>query len=379
MKSWMKPILGISVILAGCTPFIDTTPQNPSLPELTPLTTPAKLWVKNVSQATTQDCLRFVLASDEQRLITVHGVKTLVSLDVKQGKALWRIDLPARITSGVAVGQGLVAVVTEQPTLYLINEQTGQRYRSIPLSDPVLAAPTIAADKVLVKTIRDRVLAFNIDTKQLDWQFAVATPPLHLRVASAPVVVDDKVILGLSNGDLFMLSLDQGTILTSQTLAHPQGINEVQRMVDIASDPVWVNGRLYVANYHGLLMALTFPSIKPLWQRAVSSYTGMVVTDHDLLITDTLGRIWSLQTSDGAVNWQQTALMHRYLTAPAVNADYVVVGDAQGYVHVLSRQTGALAARFQVGKNAIVSTPVVQGKRIYVLDCQGNVAAYQIE
>jgi len=51
----------------------------------------------------------------------------------------------------------------------------------------------------------------------------------------------------------------------------------------------------------------------------------------------------------------------------------VVVGDAQGYLHVMDVHNGHFTSRVKVSGNAIVTQPVVKDGFIYVVDVRGNV------
>ena len=89
-------------------------------------------------------------------------------------------------------------------------------------------------------------------------------------------------------------------------------------------------------------------------------------------------QVWAFDKSSGADMWKSDALKYRWLSAPSVQGNYVVVGDIEGYVHWLQVGDGALAGRERLSKKAIRSQPVVAGDLVYVVDVEGHIAAYRL-
>ena len=80
----------------------------------------------------------------------------------------------------------------------------------------------------------------------------------------------------------------------------------------------------------------------------------------------------------GQVTWKQTALTNRGITGPAIIGNAIVVADAFGYVHFLSKTNGHLLARVQATKNAIVANPMVVGNQVIIYTSRGNLVSYSL-
>jgi outer membrane protein assembly factor BamB len=57
----------------------------------------------------------------------------------------------------------------------------------------------------------------------------------------------------------------------------------------------------------------------------------------------------------------------------------VAVGDYQGYVHLLSREDGAMLGRVSLDSSAIKSAPLVAGSNMIFQTQSGTVAAVAVE
>ena len=76
--------------------------------------------------------------------------------------------------------------------------------------------------------------------------------------------------------------------------------------------------------------------------------------------------------------WKQDKLQARSVTRPVIFKDFIVVGDFEGYLHVLSRFDGRFVSRVRVDSDGILVPPVVDGDNILVLTRDGYLAAYTL-
>ncbi|CAM5323028.1 Outer membrane protein assembly factor BamB OS=Stutzerimonas stutzeri OX=316 GN=bamB PE=3 SV=1 [Stutzerimonas stutzeri] len=76
--------------------------------------------------------------------------------------------------------------------------------------------------------------------------------------------------------------------------------------------------------------------------------------------------------------WSNDALARRQLSAPAVFSSYVVVGDREGYLHLLSQVDGRFVARERIDSSGLRARPVVEGDWLYVFSNDGKLVALTI-
>ena len=86
-----------------------------------------------------------------------------------------------------------------------------------------------------------------------------------------------------------------------------------------------------------------------------------------------------MDRNNGATLWKQDKLQARGVTRPVIFQDFVVVGDALGYLHVMSRFDGRFVARVRVDSEGILVPPIADGDRLLVLSRDGSLAAYTIQ
>lgn len=101
----------------------------------------------------------------------------------------------------------------------------------------------------------------------------------------------------------------------------------------------------------------------------------MSADNNSVYISDAQGHLWSFEANNGTIQWQQNQLDARVLTAPTIIGNYIVVGDAEGYLHWINAKTGRLAAREKIG-SAISASPIAKNGIVYAFANNGKLVAY---
>src|SRR3546814_2264649 len=73
-------------------------------------------------------------------------------------------------------------------------------------------------------------------------------PSLTLRGLSAPVVVGNRVYVGLDNGRVLALRTSDGQVAWEQVVSAPTGRNELERITDIDAPLLSDGGELFAAS-----------------------------------------------------------------------------------------------------------------------------------
>jgi outer membrane protein assembly factor BamB len=184
--------------------------------------------------------------------------------------------------------------------------------------------------------------------------------------------------MGTDAGKLTAIRLDNGEKLWEQTLATGEGRTEIDRLNDADGALVLDGTTLYGAAYHGQLTSIDGPSGRPLWNHAFSTFTSLDVHENAIYGVDDESQVFAFDKSTGANIWKLGDLKYRWLTGPAAQGKYAVVGDLDGHIHWIDGSDGKIVARERLSKKAIRSQPLVVGDTVYVEDVEGHIGAYRI-
>jgi len=337
-----------------------------------------QLWSRDVGVGFDEQFVRLVPTVYGEHLLVADRKGRVSALSADSGKPLWKVDTGVLISAGPGAGEGLVLVAGSDGEVLALGLDDGAQVWRAQVSSEVLAVPQIDLGVVVVQTADGKVVGLGArDGKQL-WIYDRTVPVLTLRGTSTPAVERGVVIAGFASGKVAALSTERGFVAWETNVAIPQGRSELERMVDIDSDPVIAGNSVYVTTFQGRLAMIDVQSGDPGWTRDMSSFAGLGVDFSQVYVTDDHSNVWALARDSGASVWKQEKFRNRGLTGPEPYNDYVAVGDFEGYLHLLSRTDGHTVARTRVDSKGIRATPLAVGDVLYVYGNGGTLAAYSL-
>jgi len=378
MRFKIAALLAAAVFAAGCSSNSSKEPEPAELVKFDAEIQLDKVWSRSIGdgQGDTYKLLVPAVYGEQIYAADVDGL--VVSMDRTTGKVNWKQDLDVSISGAVGAGYGLVLVGTLSGDVIALDVSTGEeRWRS-KVSSEVLSAPAINGDIVLVQTQDDRLIALEMDTGAQRWSYESAPAVLTLRGTGAPLLTNQLAIAGLSTGKVIALDTRRGLPVWEQRVAIPQGRSELERVVDIDGGLLLSGGTLYVGTYQGRAAALDVESGRVLWQRDASTYSGVALGYGSVYLSLADGTVESVDERSTTALWRNESLARRQLSAPAVFSSYVVVGDKEGYIHLLSQVDGRFVARERIDSNGVRARPVVDGDWLYVYGNGGKLVAMTI-
>jgi outer membrane protein assembly factor BamB len=300
------------------------------------------------------------------------------AFDLHTGNAQWHYESELPLSGGPGVGDGVVAIGSLEGDVVALDATSGAQKWTAKVGSEVVAAPTIGQGLVLVRSNDGRVTAFDETSGERRWFWEHETPTLAVRGNDGPVLGPGFAFVGNDDGTVSALALADGRLVWEQTVAAAEGRNELDRMADVDGTPVLDGTTLYATSYKKQTMAIDGPSGQPIWAHDAGGSNRAAVSTDRVVVSDPDGTVWGLDKSTGAALWQQPALARRNVTGPAIQGDYAVVGDYEGYLHWLKLADGAFAARIDAAGDAIRAAPVVADGIVVVQSTGGELSAYRL-
>ncbi|GLQ94915.1 outer membrane protein assembly factor BamB [Dyella acidisoli] len=394
-RFWLIVVTGSLVALAGCHSFKkeNIQPPTPLAKDFKPTVQVTRVWKDRVGHGAGMSGIRMQPTVADGVLYAASTDGVIAAYDANSGKSLWEKKTrthgwfgwgdkkrkDAFYSGGPAVAGDLLVIGTLDGHVYGLNTKDGSDRWTATLPSEVVDTPAIAGALTIVRTQDGRVYGLDSATGERRWVNDQGNVPLLSLRGNGPLLITNGVVFfGSDDGKLIALRQDNGDKLWEQKLASGEGRTDIDRMSDADGGIVLDGSTLYASAYHGNLTAVDGPSGRPLWARPFSTYTSVVLTGNSLFGANTDSQVWAFDKSSGADMWKNDDLKYRWVTAPAVQGNYVVVGDSEGYVHWLQTGDGALAGRERLSKKAIRAQPVVAGDLVYIEDVLGHIAAYRV-
>ncbi|MGQ4276531.1 outer membrane protein assembly factor BamB [Pseudidiomarina sp. E22-M8] len=391
LQSGLLVVMALS--LSGCSIFGDDELTYKELQPFNAKVAPSVAWDASVGGGIGDYFSRLnpvvvgdlVVAADREGLV--------VAYDRQSGKRVWRRDLQAeyaqqgegwlggveslRISGGLSAYNGKLILGTENGDIFALNGTDGSVLWHQTVNAEVLADPAVDATQVVIAAGNGELFAFSAETGEQLWNLPTDVPALSLRGTAAPTLAAGGAIFGTATGKLSVVVTSNGQQAWETRLATPKGATELQRMVDIDSNPLVRGNYIYNVAYNGQLAAVEIRNGRIIWQREYSSFQNLALQGNTLFATDVGDRVYAINVDGGIEEWVNNDLEGRELTAPVYFNGQVVVGDDFGYLHFLDAQTGEMAGRVDLGDPVYVA-PVVADDQLYIQTRDGTLLAVRI-
>ncbi|NOT15917.1 MAG: outer membrane protein assembly factor BamB [Methylotenera sp.] len=382
-------LLASFLLISACTTFSDLhkdvserifgpEPTNPpeALVEIKETASAKIIWQSKVGSATGFD---FTPAVEAGNVYVASADGVLAKLDASNGSQVWRVNVGETLSGGVGVGGSLVVVGTQKGAVYAYDIAGKLQWKS-KLSSEILSAPKYFDGMVIVRTGDSRIYGINANDGSRKWVYDRTSPALTLRSSAGLVVDGGAVYAGFAGGKLAAVRADNGKILWEASVAQPKGVTEIERIADITSLP-FVDGPLvYAVAYQGRIAAVDRATGRVVWNRDISSLSGLNAEDARVFVSHAAGSVYALDYTTGKTFWRQGSLKNRHLTAPLPMSTWIAVGDLEGYIHFLSREDGAFSARVKTDNSEIMpQMTLVNSNTLLAQSRDGGVFAVQVK
>lgn len=303
----------------------------------------------------------------------------ITGFDVASGRQVARIDAGQRISGAVGSGGAMVLAGTAKGEV-LAFDSDGKALWKARLSGEVLSPPVMQDGVVVARAGDGSIFGLDAATGKRKWIYQRSTPALSLRSHAGVVVERGAVFSGFAGGRLVALSLATGNVGWEAVVALPRGTTELERVADITSLPVVDQRQVCAVAFQGRIACFDLVRGATLWARDTSSVAGMAADARYVYVTDDKDALIALDKTTGASIWKQDKLAGRGVSGPLAFGRYVVVGDYQGFVHVLSREDGSFAARIATDGSAIGAAPAALTADSFVVQTRnGGVFAFTVQ
>ncbi|GAA3906275.1 MULTISPECIES: outer membrane protein assembly factor BamB [Gibbsiella] len=376
-------------LLSGCSLFNseeDVVTMSP-LPKVENQFTPSKVWSTSVGDGIGEYYSHLRPAFQDNTIYAAdrHGI--VKAIDADSGNEKWKVDLsektgffssnrPALLSGGLTAAGAHVYVGSEKAVVYALNTGDGTVAWQTKVAGEAISRPVVSDGMVLIHTSNGQLQALNEADGAVKWTVNLDMPSLSLRGESAPATAFGAAIVGGDNGRVSAVLMQQGQLIWQQRISQPSGATEIDRLNDVDTTPVIVDGVVYALGYNGNLSALDLRSGQIMWKRELGSVNDFIVDAGRIYLVDQNDRVVALSTDGGVTVWTQSELLHRNLTPPVMYNSYLVVGDAEGYLHWINTTDGRFVAQQEVDSSGFLSAPAVASDKLIIQAKGGKVYAF---
>ena len=277
------------------------------------------------------------------------------------------------------------------------------------------SGPTVHNGIIYAGTRDGSVVAINASVRELQWQWPETTGARSL-IYGTPVVHGDLLYVGAYAGQVYALTLDHGAerwvyprtgsigaivgtpVVVNETIYVPSSDGSVYALDATYGDlkwtseplaeklwtsPVVVGDTLYVSTLDGHIYDLSLETGQLLgWSfKADSGFASSPLINGDHIYVGSFDRhLYAVEIGSNVSTWkfpEQKPAGNWFWASPVVNEGTVYAGCLDGKLYAIEAETGEELWEFDAA-SPIVSSPVLAGKLLVVIDESGNVYVFDI-
>lgn len=384
-KTLLVGLLSVAAVLSGCSSETDVVTMSP-LPMVNNQFEPNKVWSTSVGSGVGDYYSHLRPAYQDGRIYAADRKGEVSVLNAETGDEIWSVNLgeksgwfsrdPALLSGGVTVSGSKVYLGSEHAMVFALNTGDGSLAWKTRVAGEAISRPVVSDGMVLIHTANGMLQALDENDGSVKWTVSLDTPALTLRGESAPAVAYGAAIVGGDNGRVSAVLMQQGQMIWQQRVVQPKGSTEIDRLNDVDTTPVIIDGTVYSLGYNGNLVALDLRSGQIQWKREMGGVNDFIVDGDRIYVVDQNDRVSALKTDGGASLWTQSALLYRNLTAPILYNGYLVVADGEGYIHWINKQDGHFVAQQDVDGSGFLSSPIIAANKLIIQARGGKVYAF---
>ena len=301
-----------------------------------------------------------------QNLFFSDASGNVSSINASTGDRNWSIELNF-LASGTSAGFGLVVVSDIDGNVIAVDQNDGSKLWSTNVKGEVLSKVAIDAKVVVVKTGSGELLGLDRENGEILWSYRSKLPLLTVRGSSSPVIVDDLVYVSFDNGRLGVFELNSGFQVWDGAISYVKGVSELENLIDSDSSPVVDGGLIYTTNYQGNLNIFDTAQKRSVWSYETSSFYSPIVSRGMLTIVEANSGLRSFALKTLQESWTNDDYINRDLSNAVSYKGSLVVGDFEGYVHVIDTLNGKTIGRKKISRKPIKSI-LSRSDSLYIID-----------
>jgi outer membrane protein assembly factor BamB len=257
------------------------------------------------------------------------------------------------------------------------NQDNGSVLWSSNVKSEVLAPAAIDAKFVIIKTGSGELLALDKNSGELKWSYRSKLPNLTIRGSSSPVLSDGQIFVSFDNGRLGVFQLDSGFPIWDGAISYASGSSELESLVDSDSSPLVDGGLIYTTNYQGNLNIFDLAQKRSVWSSESSSFFSPVILKGVLAVVEADSSLKTFSMKGLQPSWNSDEYLNRAVSNAISFKGHLVIGDFEGYVHIIDPLNGNTIGRKKVSRKPI-KTIISRSDNFYAIDEGFNIFSLSI-
>ncbi len=324
------------------------------------------------------------------RVYVMDGQARVSARDARTGAEVWSTNLrpPGRrdrvaFGGGVAFSEGKLYVSSGYRLVAQLDAATGAVGWTTRTSEPIHAAPTVTAGRVIVNALDNTLLTFSTADGTPGWTYQALSESARILAASSPAVSGETVVASFGSGELIALRSGNGNDLWNEALSRASRTSALSEIRDIPGRPVIYQGDVFAVSHSGVFSATDLRTGQARWSLPVVGITTPAPAGDVVYVVSKAGEVICAARETGQIYWirqlnPEDVKQKRgwfgigkrkprpLWTSPLLANDRLLIAGTTGELVSLNAKTGEIQRRINLGAPTLIG-PIAAGDTVYVV------------
>jgi len=298
------------------------------------------------------------------------------SINSISGSINWKKEV-SLLSTGISAGFGILIVADIDGNVIALDQNNGTKLWTSNVKGEVLAPAAVDAKFIIVKTGSGELIALNKDSGEIEWSYRSKLPALTIRGSSSPVIDNNMVYATFDNGRLGVFELDSGYPVWDGAISYVSGSSELENLIDSDSSPVIEGGLVFTTSYQGNINIFDIAQKRSVWQSESSSFYSPLLLRGLIILVEANSNLKTFFSKNLEKSWSSNEYLNRSLSNPSSFNGFLLVGDFEGYIHIIDPLNGQTVARKKISRKPIMKL-ISRSNNFYAIDEDFNLFSLSI-
>jgi outer membrane protein assembly factor BamB len=298
------------------------------------------------------------------------------SINAISGSINWKKEV-SLLSAGISAGFGILIVADIDGNVIALDQNNGTELWTSNVKGEVLAPAAVDAKFIIVKTGSGELIALNKDSGEIEWSYRSKLPALTIRGSSSPVIDNNMVYATFDNGRLGVFELESGYPVWDGAISYVRGSSELENLIDSDSSPVIEGGLVFTTSYQGNINIFDIAQKRSVWQSESSSFYSPLLLRGLIILVEANSNLKTFFSKNLEKSWSSNEYLNRSLSNPSSFNGFLLVGDFEGYIHIIDPLNGQTVARKKISRKPIMKL-ISRSNNFYAIDEDFNLFSLSI-
>jgi len=284
-----------------------------------------------------------------------------------------KADKGHNIGGGIAVSDNSIFIGSPYGEIICLDLNDGKTIWKKNTLTPVRATPTVTDNKVVILTLDNRTMVFDVRNGNVIWEHQGISSLTSIIGQPKIAIEGNLLITPYSNGDIFALNLTNGAELWKHTAVSIEKSETSNSFTDIDANPIIFKNLIIIGSTSGKILALNKKNGNQIWEQYLNTTQTPLVNGNSIYVIHNNKEIVCLDIKSGNIRWITTLNKKLsnvqdyslWLTPVLINSKLIILGGNRNLL-ILNPYNGDLEKNHLL-PNVPIIPPIIVNKRVLLM------------